>query len=79
MHRKAADALKLTATDAMKIKVIDEIIKEPLGGAHKDREGAFIAVRDAIVANYDKLKNLSQEKLVENRMDKYSKMGEFKG
>ncbi|MGH1387776.1 acetyl-CoA carboxylase carboxyltransferase subunit alpha [Kordia sp.] len=76
---KAADALKLTATDAMKIKVIDEIVKEPLGGAHTDREGAFVAVRDAIVAHYDKLKNLSQEDLVSSRMDKYSKMGEFKG
>jgi len=76
---KAAEALKLTATDAMKIKVIDEIIEEPLGGAHNDREGAFIAVRDAIVASYDKLKNLSKEELVSSRMDKYSKMGEFKG
>jgi acetyl-CoA carboxylase carboxyl transferase subunit alpha len=76
---KAADALKLTATDAMKLKVIDEIIDEPLGGAHTDREGAFIAVRDAIIANYDKLKNLSQVDLVSSRMDKYSKMGEFKG
>ena len=63
----------------MKIKVIDEIIEEPLGGAHTDREGAFIAVRDAIIANYDKLKNLSQADLVSARMHKYSKIGEFKG
>jgi len=76
---KAADALKLTATDAMKIKVIDGIIEEPIGGAHTDREGTFVAVRDAIIANYDKLKNLSQADLVSSRMDKYSKMGEFKG
>jgi acetyl-CoA carboxylase carboxyl transferase subunit alpha len=76
---KAAEALKLTATDAMKIKVIDEIIEEPLGGAHNDHENTFIAVRDAIVASYDKLKNLSQEDLVSSRMEKYSKMGEFKG
>lgn len=76
---KAADALKLTATDAIKLKVIDAIIDEPLGGAHTDREGAFVAVRNAIIANYDKLKNLSQEDLVSSRMDKYSKMGEFKG
>ncbi|WP_046744543.1 acetyl-CoA carboxylase carboxyltransferase subunit alpha [Kordia zhangzhouensis] len=76
---KAAEALKLTATDAMKIKVIDEIVKEPIGGAHTDREGAYNAVRDAIVANYNKLKNLSPEDLVTSRMEKYSKMGEFKG
>ncbi|MEM6721251.1 MAG: acetyl-CoA carboxylase carboxyltransferase subunit alpha [Bacteroidota bacterium] len=76
---KAAEALKLTATDAMKIKVIDEIIEEPLGGAHNDHKNTFIAVRDAIVKHYDKLKNLSQEDLVSSRMEKYAKMGEFKG
>lgn len=76
---KAADALKLTATDAKKIKVVDEIIKEPLGGAHNDREQTFSIVGEAITKAFDGLKNLSQEDLVKSRMDKYSKMGEFKG
>jgi acetyl-CoA carboxylase carboxyl transferase subunit alpha len=66
---KAADALKLTATDAMKLNVIDEIVNEPLGGDHTVREGTFVAVRDAIVEHYDKLKNLSQLDLVSSRMD----------
>jgi len=75
----AAEALKLTATDAKKLKVVDGIIKEPLGGAHKDREKTFISVRDAISRNYNKLKNLSHEDLVNQRMDKYSNIGVFKG
>ncbi|OEJ98804.1 acetyl-CoA carboxylase carboxyltransferase subunit alpha [Flavivirga aquatica] len=75
---KAAEALKLTASDAKKIKVVDEIIKEPLGGAHRDREKTFLAVRDAIVKSYDVLKNLSPKDLVSQRMEKYEKMGVFK-
>jgi acetyl-CoA carboxylase carboxyl transferase subunit alpha len=76
---KAAEALKLTASDAKKIKVVDEIIKEPLGGAHNDREKTFLAVRDAIVKSYAELKNLSPKELVNKRMDKYASMGVFKG
>ncbi|HMC01933.1 MAG TPA: acetyl-CoA carboxylase carboxyltransferase subunit alpha [Flavobacteriaceae bacterium] len=75
----AAEALKLTASDATKLKVVDGVIGEPLGGAHVDREAAFIAVRDAISNSYDKLKNLSPKDLVKQRMDKYSKIGVFKG
>ena len=75
---QAAEALKLTATDMKKLKLIDHIIKEPLGGAHSDKKGAYIAVAKAIEKAYDELKNLSPTDLVEKRMDKYSKMGEFK-
>lgn len=75
---QAAEALKLTASDMKKLKLIDQIIKEPLGGAHSDREGAFIAVAKAIENSYLELKNLSPTNLVEKRMEKYSKMGEFK-
>ena len=75
---KAAEALKLTASDAKKLKVVDVIIKEPLGGAHNDREKTFIAVRDAIVKSYEELKNLSPKELVKKRMEKYESMGVFK-
>lgn len=74
----AAEALKLTAKDMKKQKLIDEIVKEPLGGAHSDRETTFASVREAILNNYTELKNLSPSKLVENRMEKYSNMGVFK-
>ena len=61
-----------------KLKLIDSIVKEPLGGAHSDREKTYIAVAKAIEKNYEELKNLSPDDLVEKRMEKYSKMGEFK-
>ncbi len=76
---QAADALKLTAKDMKKQKLIDEIIKEPLGGAHSDREQTFKTVRDKILTSYEELKNLSPEELVEKRMDKYADMGVYKG
>jgi acetyl-CoA carboxylase carboxyl transferase subunit alpha len=61
------------------MKLIDEIIKEPLGGAHTDREKTFKSVSDAIVKSYNEFKNLSPKELVKKRMDKYSQMGVFKG
>ncbi len=76
---QAAKALKLTATDAMKIKVVDGIIKEPLGGAHRDREKTFSAVSSAILKSYEELKNLSPTDLISKRMDKYENMGVYKG
>ena len=75
---QAADALKLTAKDMKRLKIVDEIVKEPLGGAHSDRESTFIAVRDAIVKSYDELKNLSPKDLVKQRMEKYAQMGVYK-
>ena len=75
---QAAEALKLTAPDMKKLKLIDGIIKEPLGGAHTNREEAFLAVRKAIEKSYDELKNLSPKDLVKNRMEKYADMGVYK-
>jgi acetyl-CoA carboxylase carboxyl transferase subunit alpha len=75
---QAAEALKLTAKDMKKMKLVDEIVKEPLGGAHKDREKTFLTVRDAIEKAYDEFKNLSPKELVKKRMDKYSEMGVYK-
>lgn len=75
---QAAAALKLTGTDMKKLKLIDAIIKEPVGGAHSDREGAFIAVQEQIVAAFAELKDLSDKDLVEKRMDKYANMGVYK-
>nr|WP_321236674.1 acetyl-CoA carboxylase carboxyltransferase subunit alpha [uncultured Psychroserpens sp.] len=74
----AAEALKLTAPDMKKLKLVDAIIKEPLGGAHTDRAATFLAVKTAIEANYEELKNLSPKDLVNQRMDKYLAMGVFK-
>ena len=76
---EAADALKLTALDMKKQKLIDGIIKEPLGGAHHDRENAFKEVEKTILKAYKELKDLSPKELVKQRMDKYASMGVFKG
>ncbi|MAO11658.1 MAG: acetyl-CoA carboxylase carboxyl transferase subunit alpha [Flavobacteriaceae bacterium] len=76
---QAAEALNLTAKDAKKLKVIDTIIKEPLGGAHSDREKTFSTVSKTISKVYEELKILSPTDLVNLRMEKYSEMGVFKG
>lgn len=75
---QAAEALKLTAKDMKRMKLVDQIIKEPLGGAHTDREKTFLTVRDAIIKSYEELKNLSPKDLVKQRMEKYNDMGVFK-
>jgi acetyl-CoA carboxylase carboxyl transferase subunit alpha len=75
---QAAAALKLTGTDMKRMKLIDGIIKEPVGGAHSDREGAFTAVQEQITIAFNELKDLPKEALVAQRMDKYAKMGVYK-
>ncbi len=75
----AAEALKLTAIDMKKLKLIDEIIKEPVGGAHSFRDKTFEIVKNKILSHFDELKKLSPEVLVKTRMDKYANMGIFNG
>ena len=74
---QAADALKLTATDMKKLGLVDQIVKEPIGGAHRDRAKTFDVVTKAIMKSFDEFKKLSPKELVEQRMDKYSNMGVF--
>ena len=76
---QAAEALKLTATDMKKAKLVDKIIKEPLGGAHYDRETAFQTVKSEIIKDFKALDKLSTEQLIEQRRDKFDQMGVFKG
>ncbi len=75
---KAAEALKLTSTDMKNQKLVDDIIPEPLGGAHYDRETTFKTVEKYIMKAYNELKDLSTTELVEQRMAKYSNMGDYK-
>ena len=76
---QAADALKLTAADMKKLKLIDEIVREPAGGAHADRQKTFEIVSNKIAKHYRDLQKLSPKELVKKRMEKYSSMGVFKG
>ncbi len=75
---KAAEALKLTAEDGIKLKIVDAIIKEPLGGAHANREETFKEVERVILKSYNELKDLNGTELIAQRMEKYSTMGVFK-
>lgn len=74
---RAAEALKLTAFDMKKNGLIDEIIPEPLGGAHYDREQTFETVKAYILNTYAELKQIPMDKLKAERIDKYCKMGVF--
>ena len=71
----AASALKLTATDMKKLKLIDEIVREPSGGAHSDR--MFEIAKQKISTHFNELKNLSPKELVASRMEKYANMGVY--
>jgi len=75
---EAAEALKLTSFDMKKNGLIDEIIPEPLGGAHYDKATTFKTVQEFITKAHKELSKLSTEELVNERMEKYLKMGEFK-
>jgi len=71
----AASALKLTAKDMKKMNLVDKVIKEPAGGAHRNKEKTFELVKSNIVSSYNELKELSEASLVRSRMEKYSSMG----
>lgn len=77
--KQAAEALKLTSYDMKKNKLIDDIIKEPLGGAHANPTETFELVKDVIIKNIKKLKKLPVNELLEERHGKYSDMGKFRG
>ena len=74
---KAAEALKLTAKDMKRMNLVDKIIKEPVGGAHRDKNKTFELVKTNIIKSYSELSSYSKEKLISNRMQKYSQMGVY--
>ena len=74
---EAAAALKLTAKDMKRMSLVDEIVNEPLGGAHSNREKTFDTVRNTIVKHYKNLAALTPKELVKQRMEKYFEMGVY--
>jgi acetyl-CoA carboxylase carboxyl transferase subunit alpha len=79
MREKAARALRITAPDLYELRVVDEVIPEPAGGAHADHEATAGGVRDALIRHLDELRRLKPEKLVRRRREKFLKMGRFVG
>jgi acetyl-CoA carboxylase carboxyl transferase subunit alpha len=75
---QAAEALKLTATDMLKNKLIDGIVEEPLGGAHTNPQKMYSTLKKVILENIKKLDKLDVDKRIEQRIEKFSKMGVVK-
>jgi acetyl-CoA carboxylase carboxyl transferase subunit alpha len=76
---QAAAALKLTAKDLLELKVIDGIIPEPIGGAHRDYNQSAMAVKERCLESLKRLNKLSTDKLIDQRIDKYASMGVWVG
>ncbi len=76
---KAADALKLTAQDLLKFKIIDDIIAEPVGGAHRDIVQTAQNISDRIVGAVEELRSKTPGKLVEERYKRLKKLGSISG
>ena len=75
----AAQAMKLSAKDLKELNIIDEIIPEPLGGAHRDRDKILLSVKDAISKNLSFFKDMSSEDILNHRKNKFLKIGRDKG
>lgn len=74
---QAAEALKLTSSDLLDLKIIDRIIPEPLGGAHKNHEEAAVMLKKALTEELSQLIKIKPDKLVETRIEKFGKMGAY--
>ena len=75
---EAARALKLTAADLLQLGVIDEIIPEPIGGAHRDPEATFQAVGAAIARALQELEDIEPRTLIDTRIEKFARMGVYR-
>jgi acetyl-CoA carboxylase carboxyl transferase subunit alpha len=75
---KAAEALKLTSTDMKKLKLVDEVIKEPTGGAHREHEEMFEIVRKSIKKYLKELDDVNPEQRISDRIEKFCEMGVWK-
>jgi acetyl-CoA carboxylase carboxyl transferase subunit alpha len=78
MKERAAKALRITAPELMELGVIDEIVPEPVGGAHVNHEASAKSLQEALVRNLEELRRYRPEKLVRRRREKFLSMGEFK-
>ena len=75
--KEAADAMQVTSYDLYKMGIADEIIKEPKGSAHIDPIGAAEALKETIIRNYTELKKFTSDELIDRRIEKYNKIGEY--
>ncbi|MDA9624992.1 acetyl-CoA carboxylase carboxyltransferase subunit alpha [Candidatus Pelagibacter bacterium] len=76
---QAAEAMKLTAKDLLQLGIIDEIISEPLGGAHRDPEAIALDTKNSIIKNLKNFENLSKEEIYDQRKSKFLQIGREQG
>ena len=77
LAKQAAEAMKITAPDLKKMGIIDTVIKEVYGGAHKNIEAQANYMRETLITSLKELVNLTPEELIENRYSKFKNIGEF--
>jgi acetyl-CoA carboxylase carboxyl transferase subunit alpha len=77
-NKDAAEALRITAQDLLQFKIIDEIIPEPLGGAHTDYKTTAENIKTAVIRNLEQLITLPVDRLIEERIEKYRAMGIYR-
>lgn len=75
---EAAQAMKLTANELLKMKIIDEIIKEPIGGAHRNKESLIFSTKEVLIKYLEEFKNFSGEEIFEQRQEKFLSIGKQK-
>ncbi len=75
LSKDAASIMKLTADDLYELEIVDDVIKEPIGGAHKDIQLVSNRVKTYVIKELDKLNKLSIEELLQKRYDKYRTIG----
>jgi acetyl-CoA carboxylase carboxyl transferase subunit alpha len=75
---EAANAMKLTANELLKMKIIDEIIKEPIGGAHRNKENVIFSTKQVLVKYLDEFTNFTGEEIASKRKDKFLEIGKQK-
>ena len=76
---EAAEAMKMTAKNLLDLGIIDEVIPEPLGGAHRDPELIAIDIKNSIIKNLNSFKNFSKEEVFDHRKAKFLKIGRDQG
>ena len=76
---EAAEAMKLSSKDLLELGIIDEVISEPLGGAHRDKDLSINNVRDSIKKNLDELNSMNRDEIFSHRKNKFLSIGRKKG
>jgi len=76
---QAAEAMKMTAKDLLELGVIDEIIPEPLGGAHRDPESISLDLKHSIIKNLKNFENYTKEEVYDHRKSKFLQIGRGQG